>query len=125
MQLGLIGTACTKVTQKNTAAGIGSGALPVFGTPSLIALMEEASVLAVEAVLQPGQTTVGTRVDVAHTAPTPLGRAVQARATLTNIDGRKLTFQVEAFDEQGEIGRGTHERAVVDACRFQEKADAR
>lgn len=125
MQLGLVGTACTKVTQKLTAASIRSGALDVFGTPYLISLMEEASVSAVEAFLQPGQTTVGTRVDVAHTSPTPVGMTVQARATLTNIDGRWLTFLVDCFDERGEIGRGTHGRAIVDACRFQEKADAK
>jgi fluoroacetyl-CoA thioesterase len=83
--------------------------------------MEGASVAAVAASLAPGQSTVGTRVDVAHLAPTPVGMSVAVEAVLEEVDGRRLVFSVRARDEVGEVGRGTHERFIVDLESFEER----
>jgi len=100
------------------ASAVGSGLIEVLSTPSMIGLMEGAAASAVAPLLPEGQLTVGTRVDIRHLAASPLGAKVRARAELIEIDGRKLTFRVEAFDEQEEIGEGTHERAIVDPQRL-------
>ena len=109
----------------DTAAHWGSGSLLVFATPYMIALMEGAAVDAVDSRLPEGYQTVGTLVNVRHLAATPVGRRVTARALLTAIDGRKLTFHVEARDEAGLIGEGEHERYIIDVARFMAKAAAR
>lgn len=121
MQIGKIGTAETMVTRENTAAAVGSGCLLVYGTPYMIGLMEMAACDCVKEYLEEGSTTVGTVLNVAHTAATPVGMAVRAEAKLTAVDGRKLSFEVTAYDEKGEIGKGTHERFIV----FEEKFLAR
>jgi len=97
----------------------------VFGTPGLVALMEQAACSAVAAVLPRDQTTVGTRIDVRHLAATPPGQEVRALAELTHVEGRRLTFKVEAFDLAEKIGAGTHERVVVDATRLLARARAK
>ncbi|HRJ43568.1 MAG TPA: hotdog domain-containing protein, partial [Caldilineaceae bacterium] len=93
---GLTGEASTTVDHTNTAAALGSGLVPVYGTPALIALLELAAVHAVADYLPPGATSVGTHLDVRHLAATPIGMRVRAQATLTEVGGRRLTFAVEA-----------------------------
>lgn len=122
---GLQGEARTRVSPENTAAAVGSGALPVFGTPYMVALMEKAAMESVQPYLEPGKGTVGTRLDISHDAATPLGMEVRAVSTLTAVEGRKLSFRVEAFDETGPIGGGTHERFVIDEQRFMDKCTAK
>jgi len=125
LHVGLAGEARRTVDRSLLASSVGSGGLDVFSTPSLIALMENAARQAVESLLTNGQTTVGTRIDVRHLAATPLGAEVRARAQLMEIDGRKLVFQVEAFDAREKIGEGTHERAIVDPRRLLDRANAK
>lgn len=115
----------TTVTPTDTAAALGSGDLEVFATPAMISLMELTSRLCVGSDLDEGQTTVGTLVNIAHTAATPVGMKVSCVATLTEIDGRRLVFDVEASDECGVIGKGTHERFIVDSAKFQAKANSK
>jgi fluoroacetyl-CoA thioesterase len=122
---GLVGEATLTVDSSTVAAAVGSGGLQVFSTPSMIALMENAARSAVEPLLTGGQTTVGVRVDVRHLAPTPSGETVRAQATLTEVDGRRLVFNVEAFDSHEKIGEGTHERMVVDPARLLARAQAK
>lgn len=125
LELHIKGTAALTVTDEVTAAAVGSGMLPVFATPSMIALMEKAAAESVAPQLDAGMTTVGTKLDVAHTAATPVGMTVRAETELTEIDGRRLIFIVRAFDELGEIGSGTHERFIVNAEKFLAKAEAK
>lgn len=116
---GLTGTATVTVTDDLTAAALGSGNVAVYSTPALIALLEAAAIDALAGLLAPGQTSVGTRLDVRHLAATPVGMSVTARATLTTVDGRRLVFAVEAHDAVEKIGEGTHERFIVDQAKFE------
>lgn len=125
LELHIKGTAALEVTDKVTAAAVGSGMLPVFATPSMIALIEKAAAESVAPQLEAGTTTVGTRLDVAHTAATPVGMTVRAVTELIEIDGRRLIFTIQAFDDAGEIGSGTHERFIVNAEKFLAKAEAK
>lgn len=125
IQAGMKGRADTTVSPADTASAVGSGLLPVFATPSMIALMENAAVNAVQSALEEGQGTVGTHMDVSHDAATPVGMAVYAEAELTAVDGRKLTFAVRAFDQAGPIGGGVHERFIITNDRFLAKAHKR
>jgi predicted thioesterase len=109
------------VTQQDTAIALGSGTVPVYGTPALVALMEQAAVTAVKDAMPDGSTSVGIRLDIRHQAATPVGLGVRAVATLTEIEGRILTFQLVAYDDVEQIGEGTHQRAVVDQARFLQK----
>jgi predicted thioesterase len=113
----------TLVTEKNTASAVGSGGVHVFATPSMILLMEQAARNAVQDALPDGWTTVGTRVDVRHLAATPLGQKVVAKATVVDVDGRRLVFEVEASDQRGKVGEGKHERFIVDLERFMSKLE--
>ena len=123
--VGLTGKAETVVTPNNTADAVGSGLVPVFATPYMVALMENAAVNAVQAHLEEGQGTVGTRLDVTHDAATPIGMKVWAEAQVTAVEGKKITLSVRAFDEAGPIGGGTHERFVITVDRFLAKAQAK
>lgn len=114
-----------KVTKENSAKAIGSGSLLVFGTPAMIALIEQTAVALLEENLPEGMTTVGTKLDINHVSATPLGMTAECECTLTKIDRKKLVFDVVVKDEAGIIGNGTHERFMVDAKRFQEKADSK
>ena len=125
LQVGARGRAQCVVTEENTAAAVGSGLLPVFATPQMIALMENAAVNAVQAGLNEGEGTVGTHLDVSHDAATPVGMKVWAEAELTAVEGKKLTFAVKAFDEAGAIGGGIHERFIITVDRFLAKAEAK
>lgn len=118
---GLSGSIDLVVTQASTAAAVGSGLVEGLSTPTMLALMEGAAIAAVDGHLDEGASTVGTRVDIEHLAPTPVGMRVVARATLEAIEGRRLTFVVQAADEVGEIGRGTHVRYLVDSATFAER----
>ena len=123
IEIGMTGRASCSVTQQNTALAVGSGALPVFATPMMAALMEAAAMDAVSACLEEGQGTVGTRLDITHDAATPVGMEVWAEAAVTAVDGRRICFTVRAWDERGSIGGGTHERYVVSNQRFLAKAN--
>ena len=125
LTVGSKGRAEALVTEDKTAAAVGSGLVPVFATPYMVALMENAAVNAVQAGLEEGQGTVGTRLEVTHDAATPVGMKVWAEAELTAVDGKKLTFTVRAFDEAGPIGGGTHERFIITVDRFLAKAEAK
>jgi predicted thioesterase len=118
LRIGLRGEVSTTVSEAQTAAAIGSGLVPVFATPAMVALLETAAVRALEGHLDAGDTTVGTWLDVAHMAATPIGEHVRAEAELEAIDGRKLTFALRAFDEHEQIGRGRHHRMIVSEGRF-------
>jgi fluoroacetyl-CoA thioesterase len=118
LQVGLTGEATTTVVHENTAAAVGAGGVEVLGTPMMIALMENAAWRAVADSLDEGNVTVGTLVNVKHLGATPLGQQIRATAQLIEIDGRRLVFQVEAFDEQKKIGEGLHERYIVHLDRF-------
>jgi len=113
------------VTDADTASRWGSGLVPVFSTPSLVGLMESASVAALTGHLSPGQTTVGGRIDVRHLAATPVGMTVRARAELTAVEGRKLVFKIQAWDEVELIGEADHDRFVIDEAKFVAKVAAK
>jgi predicted thioesterase len=120
---GLRGQAATQVTADKTADALGSGDLPVFGTPALVALMERAAVNAVAAHLAPTETTVGTAIEITHLAATRLGADVRAEAELVAVEGRALSFTVVAVDDRQKIGEGRHRRARVDRNRFLAKVN--
>ncbi len=101
------------VTEEMTAAEIGSGDVPVLGTPAVLALVERVAVAAVAASLQPGTTTVGERVELDHLAPTPVGAMVSATARLESSEGRRLAFSFEVSDPHGVVARGRHVRSIV------------
>lgn len=113
------------VSEADTAAKWGSGLVPVYSTPALVGLMEAAAVKALEGQLEAGKTTVGGHIDVRHLAATPVGMAVRARAELTAVEGRKLTFQVEAWDEVEKIGEALHERFLIDTDKFVAKVQSK
>ena len=125
IEIGMKGRAETLVAPDNTAQAAGSGLLPVFATPWMAALMENAAVQAVQGALSPEEGTVGTRLDVTHDAATPVGMKVWAEAEVTAVEGRKLTFSVSAFDEAGKIGGGTHQRFVIQPEKFLTRAQAK
>ena len=122
---GLVGEAHATVDRADLASALGSGRVEVYGTPAMIALIEAAAVRAVDHLLPSGSATVGARLDVRHLAPTPPGVEVRARAELVEVDGRRLTFRVEAFDPVDKIGEGSHERVVVDLGRLIARAEAK
>lgn len=106
------------VGTRDTAPHVGSGKIKVLATPVLVMLLEEAALNAVEGLLPPGHQTVGTRLDISHTAATPVGMRVVAHAEVAQVEGRKLTFRVWAEDEIERIGEGMHERIIVNVARF-------
>ncbi|WP_431925169.1 thioesterase family protein [Nonomuraea jabiensis] len=110
------------VEAEDTAKKVGSGDVPVLATPRLLALAEAATVQAVEKHLAPGETSVGTRVELEHLAASPLGTHVQVGVELTEVDGRRLVFAFEAHDQHAVVGRGTIERIVVDRAKFLARA---
>lgn len=125
IEVGLKGRAEVVCSAENTAAALGSGALPVFSTPSMIALMEKAAQLSVQPYLDEGQGTVGLELNVAHLAATPMGLTVVAESELIEIDRRMLTFRVKASAGDELIGEGTHKRCIIFNDRFLEKAEAK
>lgn len=121
IEIGIKGQAQTEVEREDTAKAVGSGDLLVYATPCMVALMEGAACESVAPFLAEGESTVGTLMNVSHTSATPVGMEVRAESVLTAMDGRKLTFEIHAFDEAGEIGHATHERVIIKAERFLEK----
>ena len=125
MNVGLKHTVSEMVTNENTADKVGSGLLPVYATPAMIALMEKCASECVAPYLEEGKASVGTMLNVKHVAASPIGIKITCNATLTEIDGRRLVFALEAFDEKGLIGEGTHERFVIDTGRFMVKCQSK
>lgn len=121
LEVGLEGRATLLVGEEHTAGALGSGLVDGLGTPAMIGLMEAAAVRSTEGEIVEGSSSVGTRVDVAHTAPTSVGMTLTAHARLTEVEGRRLVFAVRAEDEAGEVGRGIHERWLIDVHKFNEK----
>ncbi len=111
----------TSVTQTNSAAAMGSGDLAVFATPAMVALMENAAMNAVASHLPEGATTVGAEMNVTHIKASGLGAEIVATAVVTEVDGRRITFNVGARDAEGMIGEGVHIRYVVDREKFMAK----
>ena len=110
------------VTEALTAQAVGSGTLEVLATPVMLAHMEKAAWTAVAPALPRESGTVGTRLDVRHLSPTPMGMTVTCRAELEEVDGRRLFFRVTAYDGKGIIGEGTHERVIIHSVNFLDKA---
>lgn len=123
--IGKTAAAETTVTDGNTALAVGSGSLPVFATPMLLALMEKAAAGALIDCLDDGQTSVGISVNIQHTAASLVGAVITATAEIAGVSGRSVEFAVTAKDKAGEIGSGTHTRVIVDTKRFTAKANAR
>lgn len=118
IKAGLTASTEIMVGTRDTAPHVGSGKIKVLATPVLVMLLEEAALNAVEGLLPAGQQTVGTRLDVSHTAATPVGMRVKAHAEVVKVEGRKLLFRVWAEDEVERIGEGSHERIIVTVDRF-------
>lgn len=121
LEKGLSARSAATVAPGNTAAAMGSGDLDVFATPAMVALMENAAMAAVASCLPEGSTTVGAEMNVTHIKPSGLGAEITATAVLTEVEGRKLTFNVGARDAEGMIGEGVHIRYVVDRAKFMAK----
>ena len=120
--VGMKGVVGTTVEREDTAKEVGSGDLLVYATPCMVALMEGAACEAIAEALTDSQTTVGTALNIEHISATPVGLEVRAEAEVTAVEGKVITFSVRAFDEAGEIGRGTHKRVIVNSQKFLEKA---
>lgn len=125
LETGLNARVDKTVEYKDTAKAVASGLAEVFATPSMIALMENAAYLAVQPQLPKGASTVGIRIDAQHLAATPVGLKVWAEAELVAVDGRKLTFDIQAYDEMEKIGSARHERFVIEEQKFIARAEAK
>ncbi len=125
LNVGIKGTKTEKVVKENTAEAVGSGMLPVYATPMMIALIEATASQSVAPFLEDGKSTVGTHLDIAHSAPSPIGIEVTCETELIEIDRRRLVFTVVVRDSAGEIGSGKHERFIVDNEKFLSKAESR
>jgi predicted thioesterase len=123
--VGMKGSVSTVVEREDTAAEVGSGALLVYATPCMVALMEGAACEAIADEMAEEKTSVGIALDISHLSATPVGLEVWAEAEVTEVDGNTITFRVTAFDEKGKIGEGTHKRAIVTAQRFLDKTYAK
>ncbi len=117
---GLTHTSSVIVNNDNTAQALGSGDMPVFATPALVALMENAAMQAVASLIPKDSTTVGGFIETSHLAPSSLGATIQATATLTEVKGRKLTFTIEAKEGEKTVGKATHIRFIVERKKFLE-----
>lgn len=125
LQAGIKGLAHQAVTPENTAFALGSGELDVFATPALVALAEKTCWQSVAPYLEAGCGTVGTRMELDHSAPTPLGMTVTCESELLEVDGRRLVFQVRLRDEAGPVGSGVHQRFIIQNEKFLQKAQAK
>jgi fluoroacetyl-CoA thioesterase len=123
--VGLEATVEEMVTEGMTAVAVGSGDVPVLATPTVLALVERASVEAVTDHLPQGTTTVGASADLTHHAPSPVGASVRAKAVLDQVEGRRLRFRFTVSDDAGEVATGTHVRVLVDRERFETDARVR
>lgn len=123
--IGIKGESKCLVSENNTAIAYGSGGVKVFATPAMIGLMENAALSLVQKYLPEVQSTVGTNINVSHIAATPIGMEVKAFAELIEIDGKKLIFKVEAYDEKDKIGEGIHERYIINLEKFMSKTNSK
>ena len=121
IEIGVKGFAEALVEQEDTAKVVGSGDLLVYATPCMVALMEGAACESIAPLLAEGESSVGTLMHVSHSSATPVGMEVRAESTVTAVEGRKVCFEIVAYDEAGEIGRATHERFIIKVERFLEK----
>ena len=121
LEVGIKGLSEALVEQEDTAKVVGSGDLLVYATPCMVALMEGAACESIAPFLAEGESSVGTLMHVAHTSATPVGMEVRAESLVTAVEGRKVSFEIVAYDESGEIGRATHERVIIKVERFLEK----
>lgn len=119
---GITGEAQVAVSERNTAVAHGSGGVPVFATPAMVALMENAALTSLEKVLPPGFSTVGTSIAVTHIAASPVGMKVTAKSELVEVSGKRLEFRVQAVDDKGLIGEGSHQRYIIEVEKFMSKA---
>ncbi len=122
LEPGIKGESEKIVTEDITAGALCSGSLPVFATPAMIAMMEETCFKSINPMLEEGCGTVGTRLEMDHMSPTPVGMKVRCESILTEVNGRKLTFDVKVYDEKGLVGTCVHERFIINNERFMEKA---
>lgn len=125
LEVGLKGEAGDVVTELNTAVAYGNTVVNVYASPAMIGLMEKAALSSVLPFLGEGMTTVGTRFEVKHLAATPVGLNVVARSTLVEIEGKRLLFEVEAWDDAEQIGKGIHERYIVKLDSFLKRAQSK
>jgi predicted thioesterase len=121
---GVCGREVLTVRHEDTAAHYGSGLVEVFATPAMVGLMEKTCLNSVLAFLPTGFGTVGVKVDISHSRATPVGGTVTCTSRLAEVDRRRLVFEVLAEDEKGEIGRGRHERFIIDTARFMANLDS-
>ena len=120
--VGMKGEVSTVVEREDTALEVGSGSLLVYATPCMVALMEGAACEAIAEAMDESKTTVGTELNIQHVSATPVGLEVRAEAEVTAVDGKVITFEIHAYDEAGEIGKGTHKRVIVPVQKFLDKA---
>ncbi len=120
--IGMKAEVSTLVEREDTAKEVGSGSLLVYATPCMVALMEGAACEAIAEALGEDKTTVGIELNIQHTSATPVGLEVRAEAEVTAVDGKIISFELRAYDEAGEIGKGTHKRAIVPVQKFLDKA---
>ena len=125
LEVGMSNTVEAKSTAETTALEMKSGSLKVLATPAMMCLMEQAAAELVEQNLPDDLTSVGIAINVSHKAPTPIGLTVKAEAVITKVEGRKIVFDIKAYDGVDEIGSGTHERFIVNKVKFQSKADGK
>lgn len=125
MNAGITGKQTITVTEDKTAKVMGSGMLPVYATPAMIALMENTAALSVADELEDGSGTVGTLINVKHLSATPVGMEVTCETKLIEVDRKRLVFEVKAYDAAGVIGEGTHERFIIDNEKFMAKAEGK
>ena len=125
MDIGIKGYKEITVTKELTAISLGSGDLEVYATPAMIALMEETASESVKPGLEVGQGSVGTYIAIKHLAATPIGMRVRCESELVEVDGRRLVFNITAYDEKDKIGEGTHERFIISNDKFQSKVNSK
>jgi predicted thioesterase len=125
VQIGHTAERTETVVESLLATRLGSGSVEVYATPAMVALMESASVAAIDGLLPEGKTSVGIALDIRHLAATPPGQQVRARAEVIDVDGHKVTFKVQAWDECELIGEGTHTRFVIDVARFTQRVQSK
>lgn len=118
LEIGITNEEIIKVSEELTAPRFVRGTPEAFATPALVALIELAAANALKPYLEPGETTVGTALEIKHTAPTPVGMSVRCRATVVEVDRRKVLFEIAAWDDEEQIGQGKHERFVINLGKF-------